>query len=171
VLDMAVLGLLKEQPMSGYELKKALKERLGRTRTSDGSLYPTLKRLARQAAVELEFPRSEVGRRKNVYRITPAGDGLFEQLLEQALPQATEDRDAFMLRFSFFRYTKPETRRRLLERRRGYLQDQLAKFKDSVKNLRERMDAYSYELMQHSMSETEHDIRWLDTMLEAESRN
>ena len=41
----------------------------------------------------------------------------------------------------------------------------------SLKNLRERMDAYSVELMRYGVDEAEHDIRWLDEMLEAERRN
>lgn len=169
MLELAVLGLLKEKPMYGYELKKALDERLGHTwKFSYGSLYPTLKRLARLGEVDMSTPAGESSRKKTVYRMTPQGEATFETLLEQTMPAAAQDRGAFMLRLAFFRYTKPETRRRLLERRRGYLQDQLVKMMESLKNLRERMDAYSLALMQYSASETEHDIRWLDTMLEAE---
>ena len=169
MIELAVLGLLKEKPMYGYELKKALSERLGHAGSfSYGSLYPTLKRLSKAEAVEMEYPKGEIRRKKNVYRITDVGEALFERLIEASSTAEAEDRDAFMLRLAFFRYTKPETRRRLLERRRGYLQDRLAKIKDSIQKLRERMDAYSLELMQHGVQETEHDIRWLETLLEAE---
>lgn len=171
MLELAVLGLLKEQPMYGYELKKAMTERLGHMRTfSFGGLYPTLKRLAKAGAVEMVFPKGEIRRKKNVFRITAAGEELFQQLLEQSGPAAWEDRENFMLRLAFFRYTRPETRQRLLERRRGFLLDQLAKIKESLTKLRERMDAYSLELMEHSGNETEHEIIWLDTMLEAERK-
>jgi len=169
MLDLAVLGLLKENPMHGYELKKALVERFGRS-WSFGSLYPTLKRLSKAGAVEQDYPKGEIKKKRNVYRITSAGEGLFDEMLEQTGVATTEDRETFMLRLAFFRYTKPETRQRLLERRRGYLQDQLVKAKESLKKLRERMDAYSLELMQYNANETEHDIRWLDTMIEAERR-
>lgn len=171
MLELAVLGLLKEKPMYGYELKKHLDERLRHTgKFSFGSLYPTLGHLARRNAVEVENVAGTALRRKKVYRITPEGEALFERLVEESGSQAAEDRDAFMVRLAFFRYAKPETRRRLLERRRGYLIDQLDRIKESLKNLKERMDAYSLELMRYGESETEHDIRWLDTMLEAERR-
>jgi len=171
VLELAVLGLLKERPMYGYELKKQLDERLGHAwRISYGSLYPTLKKLAKSEAVEMEYPKGETSRRKNVYRLAQKGEELFEQLLEEQGPQAAEDREAFMLRLAFFRYTKPETRRRLLERRRGYLVEQLARIKDRLKNLKERMDAYSLELMRHGELEMEHDIRWLDSIIASEKR-
>ena len=171
MLELAVLGLLKEKPMYGYEVKKRLDERLGHTwKFSYGSLYPTLKKLSKAEAVEMEFPDGDAITRKKkiVYRITPKGEAMFETLLDESGASATEDREAFMLRLAFFRYTKPETRRRLLERRRGYLQDRLAKMKESLKTLRERVDAYSLELMQYGANETEHDIHWLEGMIEAE---
>src|SRR4051812_20969628 len=43
VLELAVLGLLSEQPLHGYELKKRLSETLGPLwGISFGSLYPAL---------------------------------------------------------------------------------------------------------------------------------
>jgi DNA-binding PadR family transcriptional regulator len=168
MLELAVLGLLKEKTMHGYELKKNLDEQLGHFwQFSYGSLYPTIKRLARDGAVEMELPKGETSRRKNVYRITTKGEELFTDLLEAGSPEV-EDRDAFMLRFAFSRYMKPETRRRLLEGRRGYLQARLTKMAARLKKLRDKMDAYSVELMRYGVDEAEHDIRWLDGMLEAE---
>jgi len=47
VLDLAILGLLHESTMHGYELRKQLAAKLGAIRAaiSYGSLYPTLRRL------------------------------------------------------------------------------------------------------------------------------
>ena len=53
MLELAVLGLLKEQPLHGYELKKRLGETLGFLwGVSYGSLYPALRRLERDGAIE-----------------------------------------------------------------------------------------------------------------------
>jgi DNA-binding PadR family transcriptional regulator len=52
MLELAILGLLKEQQRHGYELKKALTETLGPfSRVSFGSLYPALARLEAAGAV------------------------------------------------------------------------------------------------------------------------
>ena len=52
-LELAVLGLLQESPLHGYELRKRLNLLLGRTRLlSYGSLYPALKRMLRAGLVE-----------------------------------------------------------------------------------------------------------------------
>ena len=53
MLECAILGLLAEQPLHGYELKKRLSETLGPLwGISFGSLYPALRRLERSGAIE-----------------------------------------------------------------------------------------------------------------------
>ena len=57
MLDLAILGLLKEQPLHGYELKKRLGETLGSLwGISYGSLYPALRRLERDGSIEIVEP-------------------------------------------------------------------------------------------------------------------
>jgi DNA-binding PadR family transcriptional regulator len=52
LLELAILGLLKEQELHGYELKKRLTEALGAfSSVSFGSLYPALARLEGVGAV------------------------------------------------------------------------------------------------------------------------
>ena len=54
MLELAILGLLQEQPRHGYELKKRLGETLGSFwGISFGSLYPALRRLERSGAIEV----------------------------------------------------------------------------------------------------------------------
>jgi len=170
MLELAILGLLKERAMHGYQLKKRLADTLGSFwRVSYGSLYPALRRLQREAAVEMIFPREQVGRRKNVYRITEKGEALFAELLERAGQEATED-SGFSVRFAFFRYLKPETRIRLLERRRAFLEGRWSHLRESVQRLKEGIDSYTLSLMNHELSATEDDIKWLDDLIQAEQR-
>jgi len=170
MLELAILGLLKERAMHGYQLKKRLADTLGSFwQVSYGSLYPALKRLQREAAVEMIFPREQVGRRKNVYRITEKGEALFAELLERAGQEATED-SGFSVRFAFFQYLKPETRIRLLERRRTFLEGRWSHLRESVQRLKEGIDSYTLSLMNHELSATEDDIKWLDGLIQAEQR-
>jgi DNA-binding PadR family transcriptional regulator len=170
MLELAVLGLLKERTMHGYQLKKRLSETLGGFwQVSYGSLYPALKRLQREGAVEMVFSKEEVGRRKNVYRVTPKGEELFRSLLEETGAEASEDK--FQVRLAFFRYLRPETRIGVLERRRAYLQARLAQLERSFSDYRERSDGYTLSLMRHGVEAAEHDIRWLDGLIEAERRS
>jgi DNA-binding PadR family transcriptional regulator len=170
MLELAILGLLKERAMHGYQLKKRLADTLGSFwQVSYGSLYPALKRLQREGAVEMIFPKEQVGRRKNVYRITELGEDLFSELLERAGQEASGD-SGFSVRLAFFRYLKPETRIRLLERRRAFLEGRWSNLKQSVQSYKERIDSYTLSLMNHELAATESDIRWLDDLIEAERK-
>lgn len=156
--------------MHGYQLKKSLADTLGGFwQVSYGSLYPALKRLQQAGAVEMLLPKTEVGRRKNVYRITPDGEALFARLLGEVGRDAMGD-DGFPVRFAFFRYLNPETRIGLLERRRALLEGRLATLRASLQNYRERIDAYTLSLMNHGLASTESDIQWLDDLIRAERR-
>jgi len=170
VLELAILGLLKEQTMHGYQLSKRLADTLGAFwKVSYGSLYPALKRLEREGAVESVFPRDEVGRRKNVYRVTEKGEELFYELLQEAGQESWED-NRFRVRLAFFKYLKPDTRLRLLEKRRAYLEDRLSAIKTSLRGARERIDNYTLSLMEHGQAATQQDIAWLDDLIKAERR-
>src|SRR5438876_963526 len=57
MLELAILGLLTDAPLHGYELKKRLGETLGHVwGVSYGSLYPALARLERMGAIEVVDP-------------------------------------------------------------------------------------------------------------------
>jgi len=65
----AVLALLAEQPMHGYQIISELDERTGGTwKPSPGSVYPTLQMLADEGLV-----RSEPEGGKNVFHLTDSG--------------------------------------------------------------------------------------------------
>ena len=52
MLELAILGLLIESPMHGYELRKRLTGLLGAFRAfSYGSLYPALRRMQTEALI------------------------------------------------------------------------------------------------------------------------
>ena len=79
-LELAVLGLLHETPMHGYELRKRLNSVLGAFRAFGyGSLYPCLKDLTNRGLITEDAVPEAVkpplgGRRsKIVYRLTADG--------------------------------------------------------------------------------------------------
>jgi DNA-binding PadR family transcriptional regulator len=65
-----ILRLLKDKPMHGYEVMKALEEKMAGTYSpSPGTVYPTLQMLEDEGLVRVE----EVDGKK-VYHVTPEGD-------------------------------------------------------------------------------------------------
>jgi len=168
MLELAVLGLLKERPMHGYQLSRELGDSLGGLwRVSYGSLYPSLRRLEHDGAIESEAGDERGARRKKVYRITAKGEQVFLELLQES-PNDTQTEDArFRMRLAFFRYLPPETRIRLLERRRQALQERLAIIGESLRTGRST-DDYGRALIEHNRSVTESDITWLEQLIAAE---
>jgi DNA-binding PadR family transcriptional regulator len=88
VLELAILGLLKEQDLHGYELKKRLGEMLGvASGVSFGSLYPALGRLERSGAVRtVESPAAESPGRPDILSTGSLGG---ELAAWRARPSAT----------------------------------------------------------------------------------
>jgi DNA-binding PadR family transcriptional regulator len=167
VLEFAVLGLLHESPMHGYELRKRLSGMLGTLRAfSYGSLYPCLKQLMNQGwIIESTDPTAVSSRRsKIVYQLTAEGKEHFQDLLAEAGPNAWED-DSFGVRLAFFGRTDADTRMRILVGRRGRLEERLDKVRTSLGRTRERLDGYTLELQQHGLESVEREVRWLNELI------
>jgi hypothetical protein len=101
-----------------------------------------------------------------VYRITDHGRALFEQLLDAEEPAGTDDARSFGLRLAFARYLAPQARLALLERRRSQLTRRLAA--DRLRAAGETLDVYTRSLVEHSTEATEHDLAWLDRLIDFE---
>jgi DNA-binding PadR family transcriptional regulator len=174
LLELAILGLLKEQELHGYELKKRLADTVGPGHgVSFGSLYPALGRLEKTGAVAVVIAvygagvHSGAGRGKKVYAITEQGERLFEELLA-ADAGSGEDERAFNLRLAFARHLSRDARIGMMERRRAYLLERLARTRGSIRHGWGRLDAYTRSLMEHGNETTERDIRWLDLLIARE---
>jgi DNA-binding PadR family transcriptional regulator len=167
-LELAVLGLLHDSPLHGYELRKRLNLLLGWTRLlSYGSLYPALKRMLR-AGLVTEVATAPVGvsrRQRIVYQITPAGSEYFSTRITDVGPSAWEDED-FNMRFAFFSRTDSEVRLRILEGRRSRLQERLDRVRTSRGPAGE--DRYVSELQRHAIESVEREVRWLTDLIAAE---
>ena len=167
-LELAVLGLLHESPLHGYELRKRLNLLLGWGRLlSYGSLYPALKRLLRAGWItEVTAASPGVSRRQRiVYQITPAGRAFFGHEITDSGPAAWED-DNFNMRFAFFSRTDADVRLGILEGRRSRLQERLDRANHAGGQSRD--DRYLSELRRHSIESVEREVKWLTDLIEAE---
>jgi DNA-binding PadR family transcriptional regulator len=96
-----ILGFLMDSEMTGYDLKRCFQSSVGFFyRTSDGSLYPALKKLARDGLVTMRTEKH--GRRaRKVYAITPRGRERFLKMLEEpAAPVFVHDEGQVKLYFA-----------------------------------------------------------------------
>ncbi len=177
VLELAVLGLLHETPLHGYELRKRLNALLGTFRAlSYGTLYPALKALLTDGLIRAAGPADPAAaagslaaskRARIVYEITAEGKERFQSLVLQSGPAAWED-ETFDVHFAFFSRTDAATRLRILEGRRMRLQERLEGVRQSMTRTRERLDSYTLELQRHGLESVEREVRWLSELIDTE---
>ncbi|WP_018684309.1 PadR family transcriptional regulator [Actinokineospora enzanensis] len=169
MLEFAILGLLHEAPMHGYELRKRLHDLLGTLRTfSYGSLYPTLRRLLRSGWIVEETPEPETrtwGRRgKRVYKLTAEGKEHFAGLLVDTGPQTWDD-EGFGVHLAFFSRTPAEVRMRILEGRRRRVEERREGLRSSLARAGEQIDRYTRELHRMGLEASEREVRWLNELI------
>jgi DNA-binding PadR family transcriptional regulator len=177
MLELAILGLLHESSMHGYELRKQLTTKLGafRAAISYGSLYPTLRRLqsagliTEGSAATAEPTPDEAplltGRRSRVvYKITAEGKERFQELLASTGPETFED-TGFGVHFAFFSRTDQATRLRILEGRRRRVEERREGLRATLSRAAERLDAYTSELQRHGLDSCEREVRWLEELI------
>jgi len=200
VLEFAVLGILHESPMHGYELRKRCNAVLGSFRAfSYGSLYPCLKSLLQGGWIAEEgggaAPPLAGKRSRIVYRLTADGKERFQELVAERVavavvdllevvevcnhkadlaaesgPSAWED-DGFGVHFAFFARTDAATRLRILEGRRSRLEERIDGFRSALTRTRERVDSYTLELQRHGLESVEREVRWLNELIESERQD
>ena len=170
MLELAVLGLLNEAPVHGYELRKQLGLRLGGFRLfSYGSLYPALRRLLRAGLITEEQPaESETTgwprRGRRVYQITAEGKERLAELLTEGGPQSWDD-DGFGVHLAFFSRTPAETRMRILEGRRRAVEERREGLRTALARAGEHIDRYTRELHQLGLDTSEREVRWLNELI------
>lgn len=182
MLDFAVLGLLYEAPMHGYELRKQLGARLGGFRAfSYGSLYPALRRLVRDGLISEDVgedddePTGAWTRRsrRRVYHLTAEGKERFAEMLADAGPQTWED-DSFGIHLTFFSRTPADIRMRILEGRRRRVEERREGLRSALGRAGEQIDRYTRELHQLGLDASEREVRWLNELIaneQAEQRD
>ena len=112
-----ILGMLGWRPMSGYEIKSLVDKS---TRlfwaASYGQIYPELRRLAAAGLIEGKAS-PQGGRKRNVYRLTPAGRRELRAWLRLD-PEVFEVRDEGLLKLFFADATGGESAATTLEAKR-----------------------------------------------------
>jgi DNA-binding PadR family transcriptional regulator len=180
VLELAVLGLLQESGLHGYELRKRLNALLGPFRAlSYGTLYPCLKLLLAQGwireadspttSADPAAPASPLGGRRAriVYELTVEGKEHFQSLVSHPGPAAWED-ERFDVHFAFFARTDAVTRLQILEGRRSRLEERREGYRQSMQRSRERAEQYTLELQRHGLESVDREVRWLSELIDTE---
>ena len=190
-LELVVLGLLKEQDMHGYELKKRMTESLGLImHVSWGSLYPALARLEAKGAVKAveanpsipKIPmtgslggeraafRTNVealrgSRNKKVYGITEIGSALFDEIMND---DGDVDEKSFAIRLAFASHMDPEKRLKMLKDRRDMILEKVRSSRRNFEKKRFILEPYVELVLEHFRSADSSDLAWIEELIRKE---
>jgi len=103
-LEFALLGLLHQEPRSGYDVRKVFATTpMGHYSDSPGAIYPALRRLESQGLVSGKVDRSKTMRPRKVFRPTRQGVRTLEAWVTR--PVTRDDvvwrMEELLLRFAF----------------------------------------------------------------------
>ena len=195
MIDIAILGLLKDQDLHGYELRKRLEELPGSRPVSFGSLYPALGRLEQAGFVKAvtfqttpapaapmsgsltgelaafrALRRNAAGETKRGSRgkkVYGLTDRGDERLHELLVdPNVADDRD-FEMRMAFCHHLDPAQRLALFHNRRAELVERLEQTRRS-RATAAGLTTYLRSLLEHDTEAVTADLAWLDRLIAAE---
>jgi DNA-binding PadR family transcriptional regulator len=195
MLELAVLGLLEEQDLHGYELRKRLGDLLGlRLAISFGSLYPALGRLEKAGLVKIVSSRptpagpaapmsgslagelaafraqrraaASGGRGARGKKVYGITDAGRQRLVEQLSDPDVSDDRTFPVRVAFCHLLSPAARLELFERRRVELLTRVEQAHQPRRSDGDRrVNTYLRSLLERDTAALEADLAWLDGLI------
>lgn len=129
-LKYAILGLLNQEPMTGYELMKQFESTLCEFWSAKHSqIYPELKRLTDEGCVIYEIEISGTSLEKKVYRITEKGREDFLSWMSSETKMEPTPKNIARLKIFFCNSFSTEERA-------AFLENQLAQHEARLEHLR-----------------------------------
>ena len=162
LVELPMLGLLREGPLHGYELKRRLENLVGFFGTvSYGSLYPMFHALELRQYVT----RGSEGLGRIVYRITPKGRDRFIQLMHDPGVAVTQ-------KLLFFEAIPPSERKQILKGHKEEWAKRLADYRQAQEEIdAHKVDRYRAALLAHEVECLGKDIVWLEQLIDEEAAN
>ncbi len=169
-LEFALLGLLTQHPLHGYELRKRMGAIFGPFRALSFSvLYPQLRRMMEAGLIEESLVANTSRRARIVYAVTEKGTERFEKLTNTVNPETWED-EGFEIRFAFFSPTPTKNRVRILEGRHRRLTERAEILRGELEKSPIGIDRYLEEWRRHSLESADREIAWLEDMIKTERK-
>lgn len=151
IQKLTILGLLKKNPASGYDIRKFLDKELGIfSQLETQSIYYSLKKMDKDGLIEKKELKGRTHLKKYIYYITVKGNEVFtalcrEVMLSQSRPFIELDIALYFLPFLDKKEIIPFLRLRLrfLERVKSWLLNKAEEFKNSPRNITLIIDHHS----------------------------
>lgn len=167
-LKYAILGLLNQSSMTGYELMKEFESTLSEFWYAKHSqIYPELKKLTSEGCITFDIQISGVSLEKKVYTITEKGKNDFLTWLASYTQMEPTPKDISRLKIFFSGYLSYEERQKLLN-------DQLSQHKARLYHLEQNQKKFvkvpsknssefgDYLILKGAIMREEMNCKWLE---------
>jgi PadR family transcriptional regulator AphA len=160
-----ILGLLQQQPMSGYDIKRLLKSLswlIGNP--SSGSLYPALRGLLNDGLVTVELAQHETRRPRKIYSVTEAGRRAFDEWIDEPVRSGAPLR-IFLIRLMLADGHSPTSLVSCLERRHAQVASQRRALERTVVGQRGGPRLGQHLAVDYGLALASAELEWLDKAL------
>lgn len=164
--ELLLLGLLKEGPKHGYDIKLKIKEILSLFAGVDlKSIYYPLRILEKRGLVAKRISKPTRRPERMVYFLTPKGETQFNELLTKSLLNFKRPQFSLDLSLYFLNYIKPETAKRRLRARTQVLKQLAESLKLMITSLNTKKSATLVYILQHNLQMVETEQKFLSNLL------
>ncbi|MGB1286572.1 MAG: PadR family transcriptional regulator [Aggregatilineales bacterium] len=153
-----VLGLLAETPMTGYDIRKRIQEKLRDvTNASYGTLYPTLHKLLDKGLLNMEEVPRKGRPAKKIYHITDKGKGELTRWLRKPAGADRIKRE-FLVKLYLTRHLPENELLTLLANRRDETEANIKALKRTSDDVEDRHQSW---IIDYVMSLHHAEMDWL----------
>jgi len=160
--ELTLLGLLKESPKHGYEIKKEIKEIFSLFAGVDlKSVYYPLRILEKKNLVTKKISKSGRRPQRMVYALTPKGESRFEKLLTKSLLNFKRPQFSLNLSLYFLNYIKPDIVKRRLRARMLVLERLSKRLRQMASSLGKKKPSSLAYILEHDLRMVESESKFL----------
>jgi PadR family transcriptional regulator AphA len=161
-----ILGLVNQQPMSGYDIKRFLKSLGGLTGSSSfGSIYPTLHALLADDLVTVDVAYRQDKPPRKIYSITEAGKQVLQEWINHPVKSSASMR-AFVMRLILASNLLQDGLIAHLKQRRSQVAAHHATLEQRAREPDERVDLGQHLALDYGLAMAMAELAWLDRTLE-----
>lgn len=166
-LKYALLGLLRRESLTGYEISKQFESSLCEFwQAKHSQIYPELKALTRDELIEFKVQIAGNVLEKKVYSITEKGRQEFQQWAEKDSTALAVPKDEFRLQLYFSDCIAPKRRIELLQKQLELHKDYLAYLTEKIAGFGDadalgEDDFCNYMVMQSGVLREQYICSWL----------
>ncbi|OGX16860.1 MAG: hypothetical protein A3K83_04275 [Omnitrophica WOR_2 bacterium RBG_13_44_8b] len=164
--ELLLLGLLKEGPKHGYDIKIKIKTFFSLFAGVDlKSIYYPLRILEKKGLIEKKINRSGRRPERFVYKLRAKGDARFEELLTKSLLDFKRPQFSLDLSLYFLHYLRPDVAKRRLRGRLVVLKSLSESLRRRVNSLRHGKPASLAHILEHELSMVEGESKFLSGLI------